>query len=214
MPKWSVAIVNLFLLIAVAGSYWGRHIDAATVRQANFLQTLSVPFEGWQTSDEKADANDLYLLQPDSVLIRDYKSPKGEDAQLAVIAGHRKRSIHTPVFCLAGGGWETVSQQSGVITVAGRKIQTNRLVMTQNNQSVVLTYFFTDGEYCSPSLTSFQTVQMVKRFRSVVPMGALVRIIVPIRSTEERADALSDQFAGATLPAVLDSVRHAQLVVR
>ena|SRR5579883_173415 len=213
MFKWRLILVNALLLAAVAGSFWGRHIDNATVRQANFLQSLSIPFQGWKTADQPVGASDLAMLQPDSVLIRTYTAPNGEEAQLAVIAGHKKRSIHTPAFCMAGGGWETLSQKSTTIRLSGRAIPATRMVMTQNGASLVATYFFTNGDYCSAGLTSFQAVQMLKRFRSQVPMGALVRIIVPIHTTEQRADDLSDTFAKATLPAVIASVRRARLVV-
>lgn len=214
MFKWRFVIVNALLLIAFAGSYWGRHIDDAVVRQGNFLQALTIPFNGWRTTDTPLSASDMQTLEPDSVLVRNYLGPRGEGVQLAVIAGHRKRSIHTPAFCMAGGGWETLSQQNTTLQIAGRTIPATRELMTNNGTDIVVTYFFTDGDYCSPSLTDFQAVQLLKRFRRHVPMGALVRVIVPVTTNERQADALSDQFATVAVPPVMSSLRNAQLEIR
>lgn len=214
MFKWRLVIVNLILLVALAGSYWGRHIDDAVVGQGDFLKSVAIPFHGWPATDIALSQSDLAALQPDSFLVRNYQSPAGDQVQLAVIAGHRKKSIHTPAFCMAGGGWETLSEQTTQLRLPGRSIEADRELMDQNGTRIVATYFFTDGSYCSPSLTTFQAVQLLKRFRTRIPMGALVRVIVPVRTTEAQADALTDQFASATIPQIMIALRRAQIEIR
>jgi len=57
------------------------------------------------------------MLDRIRLLVRRYGMAVGEKfaevAELAIIAGHQKKSVHTPGFCLAGGGWETLWQKSG-----------------------------------------------------------------------------------------------------
>jgi EpsI family protein len=214
MYKGRLVIVNILLLIALAGSYWGRHIDDAVIRQGNFLTSMTLPFQGWSTSDVPLSAADLSELQPDSYLVRNYGAANGDQVQLAVIAGHRKKSIHTPAFCMAGGGWETLSEQTATLHLPGRSIETDRELMDQNGTRILVTYFFTDGTYCSPSLTTFQTVQLLKRFRTRIPMGALVRVIVPVRTSPERAEALTGEFASATIPQIMAALHRAQFDIR
>ena len=85
--------------------------------------------------------------------------------------------------------------------------------MIRDNVSILATYFFTDGNYCSASLVPFQAVQLAKRFGTNVPEGALVRIIVPVPTSggSSTAKRFSDQFAKATLPEVLASLRRTHL---
>jgi EpsI family protein len=155
-------------------------------------------------------------------VVRDYyESPndKGFSAELAVIAGHKKRSIHTPAFCMVGGGFETLTQESYTLQLAdGKQIPVARSIMEGHNKErnqdwqEVVTYFFTDGDFCTPSLVRFQIAQFFARFQSTIPMGATVRIRVPIRGDDVvGAKKLSDAFARATVPGVLAALRQARL---
>jgi EpsI family protein len=200
------------LLVLLAGVL-GRRVESAALRGPDFLRQLNLPFRGWTTSDSQLPARDRQVLEPDAVLVRRY-SGQGQQAELAVIAGHRKKTVHTPGFCMAGGGWDTLWQHEAAITLPERQIPAIQMLMSQDRHQILVTYFFTDGDYCTSSLLQFQAVQTLKRFRARVPVGALVRIIVPLQSDEDAARALSADFARAMLPGVLDSLRHARIEVQ
>ena len=61
---------------------------------------------------------------------------------------------------------------------------------------------------------SFQGSQMIKRFASQVPLGALVRIIVPVGKDPTEAENLTTEFEQAMLPGVLTALRQTHLNVR
>jgi EpsI family protein len=210
-------IVNLVLSLTLAGSYWGRRVENAQVSQADFLKPLSMPFRGWKASDAPLSASELDLLKPDATLVRRYTGPnkeKAEMAEIAVIAGHRKQSIHTPGFCMVGGGWEITSQEVHTLALPDRKVEATRSVMTSKGLRLVATYFFTDGEFSTRNVLEFQGSQILKRFQREVPIGALVRVIVPVQSTQADAEKLSDEFAQATVPSVLTALRSVHLEAR
>lgn len=211
MTRYRLLIVSMLLLCAVCGAQWTRRIEDASIGRPDLLTRLNLPFRNWVTSDTAITSSDLALLQPDATVVRTYTAPNGQWAQLAVIAGHRKRSVHTPAFCMTGGGWETVAQQGCDLQVGGRHIPATRALMIQENHQVMMTYFFTDGDYTTRNLLQFQGVQILKRFGSKIPLGALVRIIVPIVSTAADADTLSNAFAAATVPGTLDALQSARL---
>lgn len=206
--------VNAILVVLVAGSYWGRRIEGATIEQPQFLAQLNIPFQGWPTKDLSLSQRELELLQPDAVLVRRYLKPEGGFAELAIIAGHRKKSVHTPGFCMSAGGWELLSQQPHDLKIGERKVTANRSIFSQKGQRMVATYYFTDGSYTTPKLVQFQMVQLLKRFQAGVPLGALVRILVPVTSDQGAAERLSDQFAAATLPTVMQSLKSTRLQVK
>jgi EpsI family protein len=160
-------------------------------------------------TEDKLTTSELDMLQPDATLLRSYRSPQGDMAQIAVIAGHQKRSVHTPAYCMPGGGWEVLSQEPYELSLPGRKVPAVRALMrSDDGAGLVVTYFFTDGQYATRNLVRFQGEQLLKRFRNQVPLGALVRILVPIRKDSVAAAKLSDRFARATVPTVMARIHQ------
>src|SRR5579871_5401086 len=164
MHRYRLLILNLVLAVAVLGSVFGRTIDFVKFTDHSFLSEKRLPFHGWTTKDETLDAHSLDVLRPDAYVVRDYSAPgeKSWRAQLAVIAGHKKSSIHTPGFCMIGGGWETLTQNNCTLRLPdGTEITAIRAHMRDETDrlDVLTTYFFTDGSYSTPSLVQFQAVQ-------------------------------------------------------
>lgn len=214
LHRYRLLALNGVLVLVLAGSYWGRRIDAATLPEGDLLRREQLTFRGWKASDAELTASERELLQPDAVLIRRFDSGKGTGAELAVVVGHRKQSIHTPGFCMTGGGWELASQRQCTLDLPGGSITATRSVMVRQGAQVVATYFFTDGRYSTPNLVRFQSAQLLKRLQAEVPLGALVRILVPAQPDLRAAEKLSDEFARETVPHVLQSLREARLQVR
>lgn len=203
-------IVNIVILLAALGAAWGRYQEGAPVPQADFLRGMSLPFRGWATSDAPLSAGDRALLQPDTALVRRYQSRGGASAELAVVAGHRKRTVHTPSYCMLGGGWEVLTQRPTTIPLPRQAARATRMLMTKDGHRMLVTYFFTDGDYTAASLLPFQGEQLLRRFHARVPVGALVRIRVPVVGDPAEAARFSDDFACATVPPVLARLRAAQ----
>jgi EpsI family protein len=221
LKRYRFVIVNILLLMGLAGSMYGRQIESAKVKETHFLSGLDLPFRDWKVGPDGMKANELPLLVPDDYYIHDYASPNGPQygwIQFAVIAGHRKKTVHTPGACMVGGGWDVITAQDSVLEVDGQSIPISRSVMSNEKDggSIVVSFFFTDGSYHTPSIVKYQLQQLKKRFMSRdIPLGALVRIITPAGQGSpaqiKAADALTAEFANATLPKVLRSMRETKL---
>lgn len=203
-------VVNLVLLLAVLGAAWGRYQEGAPRPQADFLHGASLPFRGWSVSDAPLSPQDRALLQPDAALVRRYQSAHGASVEIAVVAGHRKRTVHTPSYCMLGGGWEVLTQRPATIPLPRQAVRATRMLMTKDGHRMLVTYFFTDGDYTAATLLPFQGEQLLRRFRTRTPIGALVRIRVPVAGDPADAARLSDDFARVTVPSVLARLRAAQ----
>ena len=214
LKRYRLLLANAVLALALFGSYWGRRVEGATVSRADLLSRLSLPFRGWKTSDIGLSSAEMQMLQPDAVLVRRYHAPDGRWAELAVIAGHRKSTVHTPGFCMVGGGWEVLSKRAVTLALPGGSVEATQTVMGRQRQALVATYFFTDGSYTTRDLVRFDAEQLLKRFGRSVPLGALVRIIVPVSKSPAESVKLSDDFARRTVPPVLGALRQARLVMR
>src|SRR5262249_49325967 len=97
----------------------------------------------------------------------------------------------------------------GALQVDGQPVPTNHVLMANKEQQLLATFFYTDGRHSSPSLAAFKSVQLLKRFRRELPLAAMVRIIVPVQTDVAAAEQTTEEFAEATLPAVLARLRQA-----
>ena len=207
-----ITVINSLLLLTLVGGIWGRRAEGAETQSSNFLSDLNAPYRDWKSSDFKLTADETAMLQPDALLLKRYHDPKSQSSiEVAVIAGHRKKTIHTPDYCLTGGGWETLSQRDLLINLPdGYEVPAVRSWLAKDGKQMTATYFFTDGDFSTRSLPQFQVAQIAKRFRSSISLGALVRIIAPMRSSQENTEALSDDFARTTLPTILGRMKQVQ----
>src|SRR5207247_190938 len=137
LAKYRLLLVNGILALTLLGGWMGRGLEAATVADPQFLARLPLPFRDWQPTEQILPPKERELLEPDAALARQYSSPGDgrETAQLFVIAGHRKKSIHTPAYCMSAGGWETVSKGAAEIHLPGRTIHATRMMMTNEGKN-------------------------------------------------------------------------------
>jgi len=212
--KNRLLILNSVLVLAVAGAAWGRRADSVQLRSADFLAPLKLPFRSYTTTETALTKTELDMLEPDSTLVRQYAEGKALKAELAVIAGHKKRTVHTPGFCLAGGGWETVRQGTAKYVLAGREVEAQQEIIVKDGHGMLVTYFFTDGNFCTRSLPRYQWLQLVKRLKGGFPLGALVRIRVPVTSHGPEAVNTTEEFAKAVVPPVIEALRQAGAAAR
>lgn len=199
-------VTNVIVVCTLLAAWAGRTPETAT-GQSDYMRHLSCPYLNWRSSDVGLSATDTALLHPDAYLVRNYRSPAGTVAQLAVVVGHDKRSVHTPAFCMTGGGWQTILQRHVRIILPDRSVPAIETVFSQGDGYLLTTYFFTDGDYCTDGLMQFQWRQLIGRLRGQPTFGALVRISVPMAGDQRAAEHRTQDFARAVLPTVLNTLR-------
>lgn len=204
-------IVNLILMMTVLGIYGASRTTPPDGAYKDCLKGINLPFRDWSPEEQTLTPREAEILRPDTVLLRQYGDVlTGENVGLAIVAGHRKQTVHTPSFCMAGGGWNTISESEQKLTLGDTKIDTVRSIMEAQGQRILVIYFFTDGTNSQRSLPAFQTAQFLQRLRGYPSWGALVRISVPIVKDQAAAEALSEEFARTVLPPVLQRLRDAR----
>lgn len=207
-PPPRLLFLNAVLVVLLAATVPAADPPAGTVAP-DLLRRAPVSFRNWTFREFELSIAERELLEPDAALLRRYSAPDGQWAELAVVAGRKKRTVHTPGFCLAGGGWEPVRERRQLLAVGKLRIPAARLELVKDGHGMLATYFFTNGAFHTDNLLAFQGVQLLARLRSQPSLGALVRILVPLTGNREQDLALADQFAGAVLPPVLSSLRGA-----
>jgi EpsI family protein len=155
----------------------------------------------------------LAVLGLNDYLTRNYIAPDRTGVNLYIGYWESQRqgdTIHSPLNCLPGAGWEPLSQT--IISVpdsrspAGGSIPVNRVVVQQGlDRQLVLYWYQSHGRIIASEYASrFHLVVDAVRLNRTD--GAIVRIVSPIGGdspeAEQRAQDAAFRFIGVLLPAL------------
>ena len=160
--------------------------------------------------DPPMDADVLKVLGVDDYLSRAYYQPNGAGVGLYLGFYNSQRqgdTIHSPMNCLPGAGWEPISEGElhiANVDGAGRNITVNRYVIQKGlDRNLVLYWYQGRGrvvanEYWSKAFLIRDAI-MVNRTD-----GSLVRVVVPFDARDERnlalAEARAEEFVRVIFP--------------
>ena len=159
------------------------------------------------------EENVLKVLGVDDYLSRVYYQATGAVGLYLGFYGSQRQgdTIHSPLNCLPGAGWEPVSTgQLHLLNVdaAGRDITVNRYVVQKGlDRNLVLYWYHGRGRVVANEYMSRALLIRDAMVRNRTD-GSLVRVLAPIASGEEssiaQAEALAGQFVRDLFP-FLDS---------
>lgn len=160
--------------------------------------------------DPPMDEDVLKVLGVDDYLSRIYYQPNGAAVGLYMgYYGSQRQgdTIHSPLNCLPGAGWEPVSQ--GRLHVAnadgrGRDISINRYIVQKGlDRQLVLYWYQSHGRVIASEYTS-KLYLIHDAIRLNRTDGSLVRVIAPIKvgATDNGAAAerLAEEFVRVIFP--------------
>ncbi len=150
-----------------------------------------------------------------SYVMRVY-SPKGDQADqiaatLSVYVGYyaaqmQGRTIHSPKNCLPGSGWEALTSKAVTLNTTAGPVKVNRYVLKRGQQRAVVLYWYQgrgrieSNEY-RVKWNLLRDAALRRRSDE-----ALVRIVVPAKTTEEAAFETASRAAVSLLPAVTQAL--------
>ena len=149
------------------------------------------------------DAKILAVLNADDILNRIYFAQDRSGIGLYIGFYNSQRqgdSIHSPMNCLPGAGWEPVSRSQIAIPVAMRDgtttIDANRYVIEKGvNRQLVLYWYQSHGRtVASEYWSKFYLIRDAVRLNRTD--AALVRVIVPIDSRTNDGETIAERQAG------------------
>jgi len=197
-----VRLLVALLLVTCAGALTAaarRPVAAPEPR----LRELPYQVEAWQGREAAdLDAETVRLVGADAFLNRSYTDVATSPVGLYVAYYSQPRpgvSLHSPLNCLPGTGWETLD-------VATRDIgagPARRVVVRKNRDRAVVLYWYSihGRVLASEVLSKAWLLHDSVRFRR--SDAALVRIVVPVadrQGTTEAAEQRALAFARAMFP--------------
>jgi EpsI family protein len=189
-----------FLLVVATGTIAAARRDPVVAPAV-----LAIPdtIGSWmKQSDLPIDAETREAIAADQIVNRTYAGVGDTEAALYVAYYERQRpgvSIHSPLHCLPGTGWEVLSDDTVRLDAGGTRLPMRRL-LAQKGQTTIMTlywYSITGHVIASDVLSRVQLLE--NRLRWGRNDAALVRIVVPVAGSERDAERRAFDFARALL---------------
>ena len=204
--SWRFGILlTVILMGGVLVNVWGYADEVHVARKE--LKDLPAQIGDWQQfgSDERFDAQTESVLRADDYVLRTYQS--GVRPALSFYVGYyatqrNGATYHSPLNCLPGAGWTMAN--AATLTVKpkdGRpSFEANRYLIQNGDQKELLVYWYQGrgrsvaSEYWGKIYT---VLDSMRRSRSD---GAMVRLVVPVGSSEAAALEAAADFAANVSP--------------
>ena len=199
---------TLLLGVAVVASASRTEVIPPRTPLAEFPMTIGQ----WRGRDEPPfEPRILEILGVDEYVNRSYRGPTQALGLYIGFYGSQRQgdTIHSPMNCLPGAGWEPVVREYIQVPVVsglgtGQTISINRYVIEKGlSRSVVLYWYHSHGRVIANEYES-KIAMVVDAVRLNRTDAALVRVVSPIlgpgAEAEEAASKLAVDFVKSTFP--------------
>ena len=203
---WIKGGAALLLLVGLVSAL--RTIDfRERVPLARPLSGFPLSVGAWQGSRSAMDQASLEALKLSDYLLADYSNSRAETVSLYVAYNESQRkgeSSHSPASCLPGSGWVFEDSAPAMLPIGpqGAERQVNRAFMIKSGERLLVYYWFPQRGRILTGMAQLKFYAFWDGLTRHRTDGALVRLITPVGSGEQPADAerrLTD-FARQAVP--------------
>ncbi|HST52897.1 MAG TPA: EpsI family protein [Pyrinomonadaceae bacterium] len=199
------AMVALLVAGGALVNFWAAAGEARVPRRA--LAEFPRQVGEWRQSgpDERFDAETEAVLRADDYVSREYVNAGDGTASFYVGYYSTQRTgatYHSPLNCLPGSGWELTEPSAVEIKPSNgaAAFTANRYLMKHGNERLLMIYWYQGrgravaSEYWDKLYTVFDSMRLRRSD------GAMVRVLVPLRGSEDEALATATGFAAQAAP--------------
>jgi EpsI family protein len=216
----TVRAIVVTLCLVVGALVIARASKSERVPPREPLATFPMELAEWQgVATDRFDQQTLTVLGVDDYINRIYTAPTGASVGLYIGYYQSQRegdTMHSPLNCLPGAGWEPVKQErvtfqvhTGVDQATGqptgsREIRVNRFVIQKGLDKQVVLYWYQSHGRVVASEYWGKIYTVVDAIRLTRTDAAMVRVISPVgedsAAAEARAEQVSVAFTRALFP--------------
>jgi EpsI family protein len=200
--------MSLLRLAAAVAMVVGTGVIAAKAREPVVVSApvLDVPYTmgSWEGIDTDVDEETVRSTAADLLVSRRYVAGDGGAADLYIAYYAQQRpgvSIHSPLHCLPGTGWDVVSNATIDVSMPGQMSgRVRRLIAQKAAARVLVLYWYgIHGRMIASDLAS--RLQLLgDRVRLGRNDAALVRVAVPVAGSDMDAEQQGLGFTRALVP--------------
>lgn len=202
----------VFACLVVSAGVVARADRAEPVQIRQTFDKFPLKLDEWSGVQQAPFAKDvLAVLGVDDYLTRAYfTADRAEGAGLYIGYYQSQRqgdTMHSPLNCLPGAGWEPVSQSFYSVNVpegsAHRSIEVNRYVIRKGLERQLVMYWYQAHGRVVASEYWGKFYLVADAMRMNRTDGALIRVTIPVASDdhgESKAEATAVKFVRAMFP--------------
>lgn len=198
--KWAPALVlasGVFLIQTVGRQ---RPMPLTTP-----LSAIPLELEGFTGHDVPVSKAEQRIAGMSSYISRFYGPDSA--ATFTIYVGYYEsqtqgKTIHSPKNCLPGAGWEPVSAGEIRLPVPNGSVPVNRYVIAKKEQRALVYYWYQGRGRVSAN--EYKVKWELLRDASLKRRTdeALVRVLVPVYTTEAEAEQLARRIAATLIPTI------------
>ncbi len=207
--RWAPALVLAAgALLATVGVKAQRTL---ALRQA-LAEAVPADLAGYKGREVKLSEAEARAVAVTSYLSRSYvAADTAKAAAFSIYVGYyaqqtQGQTIHSPKNCLPGAGWEPLESAPQAIVTSVGSVTVNRYLIQNGKQRAMVLYWY-QGRGRVAWNEYWVKWNLLKdaaiRRRSD---EALVRVVVPVTTTEDAAAALGEQVAQTLVPALVQAL--------
>lgn len=202
--RWGPAIIlGIGCVLALASGTGQRSLPL----RMPLAHAVPAMLQGYGSRDLTLPAEEKREAAVSSYLLRSYGDDGGRATAFTLYVGYYEQQkpgqmIHSPKDCLPGAGWQPLTSGSSRISTDLGTVDVNRyLIARASSQALVLYWYQGRGRVDASEFRARWDLlkDSALRHRSD---EALVRIIVPVRGSEDEAYRLAKRIAQDVIPFV------------
>jgi EpsI family protein len=177
--------------------------------RAPLSSTVPDAWNGYVAHDVEVSAEEQQVAGMSDYLMRAYAASDASAEQYAfsVYVGYYEsqrqgKTIHSPKNCLPGSGWEALQSTTHEIRTTSGLITVNRYLLKRGQQAALVLYWYQGRGRVEASEYKVKLDLLRDSMFRQRSDEALVRIVVPVATTEEDALELAARVAADLAPAV------------
>ena len=196
------------LLVGTGATYGGVREQVRMPLQAPLDRVVPTQIDGHASKDIVISEGERKVAGMSNYVMRLYHRPgQPVGAGFSVYVGYYEsqqqgKTIHSPKNCLPGGGWEPlVSDRPAIQTPLG-EVRVNRYLIQNGDQKALVLYWYQGRGRVEANEYTVKWHLLRDQALRGRSDEALVRVIVPVAGSEEKAFQQAQQVAAQLVPAV------------
>ena len=200
--RWTPAIVLSLGCLLSAGVVPQRSMPLRAPLESAVPNVLA----SYVGADHKLGDEERDVAGVTAYLLRSYQGQSPAEHYSVYVGYHDRQGrgleIHSPKNCLPGGGWEALSSRTARISTESGPITVNRYLIHRKGQQALVLYWYqgrgrVEANEYRVKVDLLRDAALLSRSEE-----AIVRIVVPINSSEDEAFLLASNVATELVPAL------------
>lgn len=208
---WAPGVIFILGSVLISGVRGQQHMELTGDLQRDIPREIL----GLRGEDVVLAEGEVEVAGMDTYLLRTYSAADSMSARVPPFSLYvgfygsqaQGRTIHSPKNCMPGAGWEALNDREATITIpGGEDVPVNRYILERDDERVMVLYWYQGRGRVQANEYRVKLDLLRDSALHGRSDEALVRIVVPLESSEDAAFEAASRIAAEVVPAVESAV--------